>query len=574
MTTTTTPDKNINNKVGLQKYNKYYLYVCSLLLLMLLTTSIDFFLIHHNNIKYNNKFTTIITKINNKDNNNNSSLSSSSASVAATFISTEIIITKEKVLNNASIKLVHDDDDDGDTENTTIIIVNNNSSSRSSRNNANNLCSFLIHHHEQKQQQQQKLTTSSSTTTAAATIAAAATTAGSNNNEIIYYQSRIEDDFVGNYLSTWYLTRLLASSGNIILSEDKMDHKVHASSQVIQHLKRYDIYPTTANTTNNSPMSFRTTTNTTNSSSSSSSNNGRINNFSWKNLCHHCIHEKKMCSYPHQFYLENDTSTSLDHAIPMIQYDMKNLLQDVIQTKRKRSAELKFDEVAIHIRIGDIIVEKQVGYGLLPNYIYSKYIPKDVKSIGLITAPYDGKYSSISSQPHHKINKNDINLNQRIVQSLQHYLQTQYPTATVAIHNSKDEPLDVVYARMIGATKILFCGLSTFCLFPALGRGQTSITTTTTSSSSLSSSLPITNNTTQTETETETETMISYIVQGGVNGATLNIYNNNISNSWLYRAQQQHSYIHYIREPVISSKSIVGKNETEIMHLIEADDAK
>ena len=146
---------------------------------------------------------------------------------------------------------------------------------------------------------------------------------------------------------------------------------------------------------------------------------------------------------------------------------------------------------------------------------------------------------------------NDAHLNESIVRSLQRHLQRIFPNSTkVTIRNDKSEPMDVVYARMIGASKAMFCGPSSFCLIAALGRLPPIPTTKT--------------KTTAAATATTTGATISsntYVMQGPLLGGSPN---------WMDRVERRHPHIRYVNEPILRSTLIYKKNETEILRLIEA----
>jgi hypothetical protein len=116
------------------------------------------------------------------------------------------------------------------------------------------------------------------------------------------------------------------------------------------------------------------------------------------------------------------------------------------------------DEVSIHVRTGDIARQKHDLYGLVPFHVYPKYIPAPVKTIGIVTAPFNQKRDG---------GHGDADLNQAVIEAAQEYLQKAFPKARISIRDDDHESMNVTYARMIKANVTIY-GPSTFCLFPAI----------------------------------------------------------------------------------------------------------
>jgi len=405
---------------------------------------------------------------------------------------------------------------------------------------------------------------------------------------------------IGNVLSDWYLRRLIASNAQVILSGGKNCKK---PSPILQHLKMFNIDPDHLKNINNNNNNRNNNSNKTDDKNTDTN----TNSFSWENFCQSCIHnEKKRCRNPHSFVSNN----GLDHAVYMIQYDMQNLLSNILyfieiqkqQQEHKQQEQESFisswfnkkkqiqkqqvssslsslpsssswvtdfelDEVAIHVRVGDILHYNSSAYGLIPNHVYDKYIPSNAKSIGIITQPFDlirGISGNFGIN-----NTNDAIKNEAIITSLQHHLKQLHPNATISIRNSSNEPMDVVYARLIGAKRVLFCGTSSFCLVAALGRKTAAVaSSTSTSTTTTSDSSDINQNQNNNINNSTQFLQKTYIVKSGLYGTregTLRKKNNDGDNSWLNLVP----HIDYVKESIITSKEILNKTIEEIMKLIE-----
>ena len=178
--------------------------------------------------------------------------------------------------------------------------------------------------------------------------------------------------------------------------------------------------------------------------------------FTWISFCKkRCTQtvDNAACVYPHDD--GGRTTSPLVHALPTIRSDLGALAKKVSQSSDIKS----WDDVAIHIRIGDIARQDHRLYGLVPYESYASLIPRTAKSIGIITAPFKQERSGWGP--------GDVELNKGIVLATRDYIQRRFPNATVSIRNDPSEGMDVAYTRMILAKRAI-CGPSTFCLFPAL----------------------------------------------------------------------------------------------------------
>lgn len=121
------------------------------------------------------------------------------------------------------------------------------------------------------------------------------------------------------------------------------------------------------------------------------------------------------------------------------------------------------DQVAIHLRCGDVLYmnRPKMDYGLIRFRDYVRIIDPSVTSIGIITQPFDPSLGR-------SIETNHTQDCQRVVMAFAAVLQTNFPHATIAIRNGKDETLPLAYARLVLANQSII-GLSSFTAFPVIG---------------------------------------------------------------------------------------------------------
>jgi len=149
-----------------------------------------------------------------------------------------------------------------------------------------------------------------------------------------------------------------------------------------------------------------------------------------------------------------------------LQYSSEYARRDLRRIADDLSAQLAptLDEVAIHWRCGDVlsgkIPKKDQNYGLLKFQAYARRIPDNVRSIGIVTAPFNSRHNRKEDRDY----GSDC---EYIAGNLVSYLQRHYPDATIAIRNDVSETIPQVMSRLILA-KYTFCARSTFCLFPAV----------------------------------------------------------------------------------------------------------
>lgn len=174
--------------------------------------------------------------------------------------------------------------------------------------------------------------------------------------------------------------------------------------------------------------------------------------FSWKEFCRSCEVDDGRCRYPHSV-----TVNGLERIRSVILTDLQAMAYKVISEKPSLVNEL--DDVSIHLRCGDIARQDHVLYGMVPFRVYKSFIPKNVTSIGIVTAPF--------KQDREGWGPGDAELNGAVATAARDYLRDAFPNAIVTIRNSDEDTLDVVYARLI-MTNVTVCGPSTFCVFPAI----------------------------------------------------------------------------------------------------------
>ena len=134
------------------------------------------------------------------------------------------------------------------------------------------------------------------------------------------------------------------------------------------------------------------------------------------------------------------------------------------------SKGMTIDEVAIHLRCGDIISgnlsPKDKNYGLVQFQAYRKNIPVTVKSIGIVTAPF-------SEENRRKQDHGSGEMCRTLVFELVDYLESHFPKAKVRVRNDPNESIPEVVSRLITAEHN-FCVRSTFCLLPSIASYGTS----------------------------------------------------------------------------------------------------
>lgn len=119
------------------------------------------------------------------------------------------------------------------------------------------------------------------------------------------------------------------------------------------------------------------------------------------------------------------------------------------------------DDVAIHLRCGDILYNGGKHYGFLPFQSYVSRLGNDFAgTIGIVTIPFEPELLRGRD-------KGGAKACLRIVTALVRYLRTRLPNAAVSVRNGPDETAAVSMARLVMANTT-FCGPTTFGLFPSI----------------------------------------------------------------------------------------------------------
>jgi len=153
---------------------------------------------------------------------------------------------------------------------------------------------------------------------------------------------------------------------------------------------------------------------------------------------------------------------ALHYASEYVRKEMRAMADELLPSMEEKG--MTMDEVAIHLRCGDIISKKLApndkNYGFVKFQAYGKNIPPSVKSIGIVTAPFSDK-----NRRKQDVGSGDICWT--LVHELVDYLESHFPNAEVRVRNSPDESIPEVVSRLILA-KQNFCVRSTFCLMPSI----------------------------------------------------------------------------------------------------------
>lgn len=130
---------------------------------------------------------------------------------------------------------------------------------------------------------------------------------------------------------------------------------------------------------------------------------------------------------------------------------------------------IEFDDTVIHFRCGDLLTINHPGYFFLKFSGYAKLISPEVRTIGISTQPFDSDAQNRKTDSHN----NSRAQCRIIVMSFVDYIQERFPSATIRIHNGRNETISLAYARMIMANQTI-AATSSFGVFPvtaAFGTG-------------------------------------------------------------------------------------------------------
>uniref|UniRef100_A0A7S4ER34 Uncharacterized protein n=1 Tax=Pseudo-nitzschia australis TaxID=44445 RepID=A0A7S4ER34_9STRA len=161
-------------------------------------------------------------------------------------------------------------------------------------------------------------------------------------------------------------------------------------------------------------------------------------------------------------------SVALHYTSEYVRNDLRAMATELSSSMKTKG--MMIDEVAIHLRCGDIINRKlspkDKNYGLVKFQAYRTRIPTDVKSIGIVTAPFVEK--NRRKQDH-----GSGAMCRTLVLGLVDNLRLHFPSSDVRVRNDPSESIPEVASRLILA-KYNFCIRSTFCLLPSVASYGTS----------------------------------------------------------------------------------------------------
>jgi hypothetical protein len=223
------------------------------------------------------------------------------------------------------------------------------------------------------------------------------------------------DHRIGNGLSQYFFNRIIAAYAGINYELDRSSCR--GSENVISLLGD----PVPLNISNNSDVT-------------------------WKDYCSSCINDKySLRRWPH-----GCRNWDVSSLIPAMKQEFKSLTEKTLQ--RHPEMEKEIDDVAIHVRLGDVLGGGIRNMGILPFQAYLDIIPLNVSSIGIVTAPAaPGSDADI------------------IVNGLRDFLLGHFSKANITIRNSPTDSASMVFTRLIKARKHAICTASTFCMHPTMG---------------------------------------------------------------------------------------------------------
>jgi hypothetical protein len=121
------------------------------------------------------------------------------------------------------------------------------------------------------------------------------------------------------------------------------------------------------------------------------------------------------------------------------------------------------DDVVLNFRGGDLFDSRHGGYGFMKFSAFSKRIPPETKSIGIVTQPFGNSAQQRRNDKSSKIQERG----RVVVMALVDFLQEKFPQARVTIHNGPTETIALAFARMVMAKQTIV-GITTFGVFPAI----------------------------------------------------------------------------------------------------------
>jgi hypothetical protein len=127
------------------------------------------------------------------------------------------------------------------------------------------------------------------------------------------------------------------------------------------------------------------------------------------------------------------------------------------------TTEYELDDAVLHFRCGDLMDSRHPSFGFMKFSGYTRHISPEAQSIGILTQPFDlGAQSRQADSSQHKRDRC-----RTVVYSLVEYIEKQYPSARVRIHNNVTESIALTFARMIMANQTI-AGISSFGVIPAV----------------------------------------------------------------------------------------------------------
>ena len=143
----------------------------------------------------------------------------------------------------------------------------------------------------------------------------------------------------------------------------------------------------------------------------------------------------------------------IELQIPQMRQDLRRMADALQQTH-----VVEPDEAVIHIRCGDLMVRGHYRYSFFKFYDLARHLHPSTKTIGIVTQPVTGGQNRARDEVDESSGRC-----QRLVVSLQQYLQTKFPGAVVRIHNNGDtETIATAYTRMILAQQLVASPSSSF----------------------------------------------------------------------------------------------------------------
>lgn len=124
---------------------------------------------------------------------------------------------------------------------------------------------------------------------------------------------------------------------------------------------------------------------------------------------------------------------------------------------------VELDDAVLHFRCGDIIDSRHGSYGFMKFESYARYISQDVRTIGIVTQPFEASAQQRSVERAQK----KLDRCKLVVHAFVQYLHHRFPRAKVSVRNDVEETIALSFARIIMANETVI-GISSFGVFPGL----------------------------------------------------------------------------------------------------------